>query len=59
MEGNDRPIMSLVGQVMKAVNRRGDPVVIKTLLTEQITSKKAGSSYTRPVGSNNQDGGKQ
>ena len=39
MDGNDRPIMSLVGKVMSAVNRRGDPVVIKSLLTEQIASK--------------------
>jgi len=39
MDGNDRPIMSLVGKVMSAVNRRGDPVVIKSLLSEQIASK--------------------
>ena len=30
--GNDRPIMSLVGKVMKAVNRNGDPVMIKSLI---------------------------
>ena len=30
--GNDRPIMSLVGKVMGAVNRRGDPVMIKSLI---------------------------
>ena len=34
--GNDRPIMSLVGKVMKAVNRRGDPVVVKKLLESKI-----------------------
>ena len=39
--GNPRPVMSLVGQVMKSVNRRGDPVVIKTLLLEGI-SKRGG-----------------
>lgn len=32
LAGNDRPIMSLVGSVMKSVNRRGDPVVIKKLI---------------------------
>jgi len=36
LAGNDRPVMSLVGKVMKAVNRKGDPVVIKKLLTEGI-----------------------
>lgn len=47
-EGNDRPIMSLVGQVMKAVNRRGDPVVIKSMLAKDIgapdKAKSAASS---------------
>ena len=36
LAGNDRPIMSLVGKVMKAVNRRGDPVVVKKLLEAGI-----------------------
>lgn len=39
--GNDRPIMSLVGRVMKAVNRRGDPVVIKKLLETELAEKKS------------------
>ena len=34
--GNDRPVMSLVGKVMKAVNRRGDPVMIKTLIQDSL-----------------------
>lgn len=29
--------MSLVGKVMEAVNRRGDPVVIKSLIHEKLT----------------------
>lgn len=41
VQGNERPVMSLVGKVMKAVNRKGDPVVIKQLLLEGI-AKKAG-----------------
>lgn len=40
LDGNDRPIMSLVGKVMKAVNRRGDPVVIKSLLQDAVEAKK-------------------
>lgn len=43
-EGNPRPVMSLVGKVMKAVNRRGDPVVIKKLLEEGISQK--GGNWT-------------
>ena len=39
LQGNERPIMSLVGKVMKSVNRRGDPVVIKKLLQEGIAKK--------------------
>jgi len=39
-DGNERPIMSLVGQVMKDVNRTGDPVVIKRLLSEGIDKLK-------------------
>mmetsp|Transcript_10640 Transcript_10640/g.13163 ORF Transcript_10640/g.13163 Transcript_10640/m.13163 type:complete len:185 (+) Transcript_10640:1183-1737(+) len=46
--GNPRPVMSLVGQVMKGVNRRGDPVVIKKLLEEGIA--KMGGVYTAPKG---------
>ena len=34
--GNARPVMSLVGKVMKSVNRRGDPVVIKKMLEDEI-----------------------
>ena len=37
--GNSRPVMSLVGKVMKAVNRRGDPVVIKKMLEDEIVKK--------------------
>ena len=40
LEGNDRPIMSLVGKAMKAVNRKGDPVVIKSLIAEAIEAKR-------------------
>lgn len=42
LAGNTRPLMSLVGQVMKALNRRGDPVVIKKLLEEGI-AKRSGN----------------
>ena len=42
MAGNDRPVMSLVGKVMKSVNRRGDPVAIKKLLVEGIAQRKSG-----------------
>ena len=35
-DGNARGIMPVVGRVMKAVNRRGDPVVIKQLLLSGI-----------------------
>lgn len=34
MKGNDRPIMSIVGAVMRGINRRGDPVVIKKLIED-------------------------
>ena len=37
--GNDRPIMSLVGKVMKAVNRNGDPVMIKSLIQDSLDGK--------------------
>ena len=40
LDGNDRPIMSLVGKAMKAVNRRGDPVVIKSLISDTIEAKR-------------------
>ena len=47
MDGNSRPIMSLVGKVMKSVNRRGDPVVIKKLLEEGIAERqRTGGSFT-------------
>ena len=38
--GQDRPIMSLVGKVMKAVNRNGDPVMIKSLIIDSLAGKK-------------------
>jgi Asp-tRNA(Asn)/Glu-tRNA(Gln) amidotransferase B subunit len=38
--GNDRPVMSLVGKVMRDVNRTGDPVLIKKLLLEQIAERR-------------------
>lgn len=34
------PIMALVGQVMSATNRRGDPVLIKHLIVERIEKIK-------------------
>ena len=43
LAGNERPVMSLVGKVMKAVNRKGDPVVIKKLLLEGIAARKSGN----------------
>lgn len=48
LKGNDRPIMSLVGKVMRDVNRRGDPVVVKKMIEELVYSKKA-SAKTMPV----------
>lgn len=45
-EGNNRPVMSLVGKVMKSVNRRGDAVVIKKLLEEGIASGPKSSSFS-------------
>ena len=44
--GNNRPIMSLVGKVMKSVNRRGDPVVIKKLLEEGIASGNVANAFS-------------
>jgi len=38
--GIDRPVMSLVGKVMRSVNRNGDPVIIKKLLLDQIALLK-------------------
>lgn len=35
--GNEGPVMSLVGKVMEAVNRRGDPVAIKSLIHDKLT----------------------
>jgi Asp-tRNA(Asn)/Glu-tRNA(Gln) amidotransferase B subunit len=37
--GKTGPIMALVGQVMQATNRRGDPVLIKHLINEQIAKQ--------------------
>ena len=45
-EGNNRPVMSLVGKVMKSVNRRGDAVVIKKLLEEGIASRPKSNSFS-------------
>ena len=45
--GNDRPLMSLVGKVMRSINRRGDPVVVKVLIEEAILGKK-GAGWTPP-----------
>jgi len=33
------PVMSLVGKVMEALNRKGDPVVIQSLINEKIANK--------------------
>ena len=38
--GKEGPIMSLVGKVMKAVNRKGDPIEIRILIEEVIEEKK-------------------
>lgn len=46
--GNDRPIMAIVGQVMKAVNRRGDPVIIKKLISEAIEQGQSAGGFTAP-----------
>jgi Asp-tRNA(Asn)/Glu-tRNA(Gln) amidotransferase B subunit len=40
--GIDRPVMPLVVKVLKEVDRKGDPVVIKKLLLEQIAQLKTG-----------------
>ncbi len=42
--GNPRPVMALVGQVMRLVNRKGDPVVIKKLLEDGITKSEPAST---------------
>ena len=34
--GNARPLQSLVGKVMQALNRRGDPLKIKEMLEKEI-----------------------
>ncbi len=34
--GNKGPVMSLVGKVMDAVNRKGDPIVIQNLINDKI-----------------------
>ena len=38
--GKDGPVMSLVGKVMKAVNRRGDPIEIRIMIEEAIEKRK-------------------
>jgi len=35
-DGNRGPLMSLVGKVMRATNRRADPVVVKYLLEQEL-----------------------
>ena len=42
--GNPRAILPMVGLVMKAVNRKGDPVVIKHWLMEGATKSSTGST---------------
>ena len=37
--GNMGPVMSLVGKVMEAVNRKGDPVVIQSLINDKIANQ--------------------
>ena len=44
--GNERPVMSLVGKVMRDVNRTGDPVLIKKLLVESIAELKTAKKKT-------------
>lgn len=46
--GKKRAIMSLVGQVMKTVNRNGDPVEIKVMIEEKIEEKRAESGKYSP-----------
>jgi len=41
--------MAIVGQVMKAVNRRGDPVIIKKLISEAIEQRKNAGGFTAPA----------
>lgn len=36
--GNMGPVMSLVGKVMEVVNRKGDPVVIQSLINDKIAA---------------------
>ena len=48
INGNGRPVMALVGQVMRHVNRKGDPVAIKKLLEDEIQSRKSSGNYTAP-----------
>ena len=38
--GKSGPIMALVGKVMQALNRRGDPLVVKNTVTEAIEKLK-------------------
>ena len=38
--GKDGPVMSLVGKVMKAVNRKGDPIEIRIMIEEAIEKRK-------------------
>ena len=38
--GKKRAVMSLVGQVMKTVNRNGDPVEIKVMIEDKIEEKR-------------------
>ena len=38
--GKDGPVMSLVGKVMKAVNRKGNPIEIRIMIEEAIEKRK-------------------
>ena len=44
--GRDGPVMALVGQVMKKLNRRGDPVQIRHTIEQQIQGKKDTAATT-------------
>ena len=46
-EGNLRRVNNLMGLAMKMVNRRGDPVVIKTLITQAIANKGGNQKATQ------------
>ena len=45
--GNMGPAMSLVGKVMDAVNRKGDPIVIQSLIKDKIAEIKSNQSNNK------------